>query len=81
MIALHYYHPHLSAHCEDLISRCDACQCNKPALRGYGELPLHNAVNTAWQDVAIDLIGPWTFTINSATYTFCALTMIDTVTN
>ena len=35
----------------------------------------------AWQDVAIDLIGPWTFTINSATYTFCALTMIDTVTN
>ena len=81
MIALHYYHPHLSAHCEDLISHCDTCQHNKPALRRYSELPPHNAVNTAWQDVAIDLIGPWTFTINGATYTFCALTMIDTVTN
>ena len=80
-IALHYYHLHLSARCEDLISSCNACQCNKPALHGYGELPPHNAVNTACQDVAIDLIGPWTFTVNGATYTFCALTMIDTVTN
>ena len=81
MITLHYYHPRLSARCEDLISRCDACQCNKPVLRRYGELPLCNAVNTAWEDVAIDLIGPWTFTVNGATYTFHALTMIDTVTN
>ena len=81
MIALHYYHPCLSARCEDLISRCDACQCNKPALRRYGELPPCNAINTAWQEVAINLIGPWTFTVNGASYTFCALTMIDTVTN
>ena len=36
-IALHYYHPRLSARCEDLISRCDACQRIKPSLRGYGE--------------------------------------------
>ena len=64
-----------------MISCCDACQRNKPALRGYGELPLRNVVNTAWQDVAIDLIGPWTFTVNGAAYTFRALTMIDTVTN
>ena len=80
-IALHYYHPHLSLRCEDLISRCDACQCNKPALRGYSELPPRNAVNTAWQEVAIDLIGPWAFTVHGASYTFCALTMIDMVTN
>ena len=80
-IALHYYHPRVSARCEDLISCCDACQRNKLALRGYSELPPHNAINMAWQDVAIDLIGPWTFTVNSATYTFCALTMIGTVTN
>ena len=80
-IALHYYHPRLSARCEDLISRCDACQRNKLSLHGYGELPLRNAVNTAWQEVAIDLIGPWTFTVNGASYTFRVLTMIDTVTN
>ena len=77
-IALHYYHLHLSACCEDLISCCDACQRNKC---GYGELPPRNAINTAWQEVAIDLIGPWTFTVNGASYTFCALTMIDMVTN
>ena len=80
-IALHYYHPRLSAGCEDLISRWNACQRNKPALCGYGELPPRNAVNTAWQDVAIDLICPWTFTINGASYTFRALTMLDMVTN
>ena len=80
-IALHYYHPRLSARCEDLISRCDACQRNKPPLRGYGELPPHNAVNMALQEVALDLICPWTFTVHGAQYTFRALTMIDTVTN
>ena len=80
-IVLHYYHPRLSAHCEDLISRYDACQRNKPALHGYSELTPRNAVNTAWQEVAIDLIGPWTFTIHGAQYTFHALTMIDMVTN
>ena len=80
-IALHYYHPRLSARCEDLISHCDACQRNKPSLRVYGELPPRNAINTAWQEVAIDLIGPWMFTVNGASYTFHALTMIDTVTN
>ena len=80
-IALHYYHLHLSVRCEDLISHCNASQCNKLALRGYGEVPPHNTVNTSWQDVAIDLIGPWTFTVNGATYTFRALTMIYTVTN
>ena len=81
MITLHYYHPCLSARCEDLISRCDACQRNKPALRRYGELPPCYASNTAWQEVAIDLNGPWTFTVHGASYTFRALTMIDTVTN
>ena len=74
-ITLHYYHPRLSAHCEHLISCCDACQRNKLALRGYGELPPCNAINTAWQEVTIDLIGPWTFTVNRASYPFCALTM------
>ena len=51
------------------------------ALCGYGELPPCNAVNIAWQEVAIDLIGPWTFTVNFASYTFHPLTMIDMVTN
>jgi hypothetical protein len=34
-----------------------------------------------WQDVAIDLIGPWKIPINNRTYEFNALTCIDTVTN
>ena len=41
----------------------------------------HVTPSIAWQVVAIDLIGPWIFTVNGASYTFRALTMIDTVTN
>ena len=34
-----------------------------------------------WEEVAIDLIGPWTVKVANETYEFYALTAIDTVTN
>jgi len=34
-----------------------------------------------WQEVAVDLIGPWSIEVNGNTLTFNALTMIDTVSN
>jgi hypothetical protein len=43
------------------------------AERSITELP--------WQDVAVDLIGPWKIPINNRTYEFNALTCIDMVTN
>ena len=34
-----------------------------------------------WEEVAIDLIGPWTVNVNGKEILFQALTCIDTVSN
>ncbi len=50
--------------------------------RGFGLLPERSISNKVpWQDVAIDLIGPWRIPINNRTYEFNALTCIDAVMN
>ncbi|KAL7568790.1 hypothetical protein ACA910_007210 [Epithemia clementina (nom. ined.)] len=80
-IRLHFYHPQLRSYCKQHITRCDACQHNKHLTKGYGKLPPRQAVASAWQEVACNLIGPWRLPVQNHTYTFHALTMIDTVTN
>jgi hypothetical protein len=34
-----------------------------------------------WQEIAVDLVGPWTLQIGDQEHAFLALTMIDMVTN
>jgi hypothetical protein len=53
---------------------------NKPQGPGYGELPAKNITANPWDEVAVDLIGPWNITRNDRTYTFEALTCIDPLT-
>jgi transposase InsO family protein len=51
-------------------------------MRGYAELPPHDAPLAAWCQVTIDLIGPWTIKVDAAHQSqFRALTIIDTTTN
>ena len=80
-IATYYWHPELRKKCEDIIGSCDPCQRNKLPGKGYGELPPRNAAQTAWQEIAVDLIGPWTIQSRGQEIQFYALTIIDTVTN
>ena len=56
-----YYHPQLCG----LIDRfvCDTCQCHKLAGPGYGQFPERDIREAPWEEVAIDLIGPWTVNI------------------
>ena len=52
--------------------------------QGYGHLPARNALVTPWDEVAVDLIGPWRIDnpYNPAKpFEFLALTCIDPVTN
>jgi hypothetical protein len=43
---------------------------------------MNEMVNVApWDEVTIDLIGPWTIEINNQKYEFNALTCIDPVSN
>ena len=62
--------------------KCKVCQMNKSTGRGYGELPPRNALLAPWEEVHVDLIGPWAYQFpNKRVITFNALTCIDPVTN
>ena len=48
---------------------------------GYGKLPPRNPQVVPWDEVAVDLIGPWKIEVNGREFIFLALTCIDPVTN
>ena len=52
-----YYHPRLRYHIEKL--KCKDCQKHKLDGRGYGLLPEQEVWIAPWEEVAINLIGPW----------------------
>ncbi len=78
--ALHrYYHPNLY----NLVSsfRCKACQRHKVGEQGWGHLAGREVITSSWEQVEVDLIGPWKITMSTnRTYEFLALTCVDRVT-
>ncbi len=75
----HYHHPKLRYHIEKL--KCKDCQKYKLAGCGYGLLPKHEVRIAPWEEVAIDLIGPWEVKVNGQQVEFNALTCIDAALN
>ena len=74
-----FYHPNLSS----LINRynSETGQRFKADTRGYGHLPARQVRGRPWEQVDVDLIGPWTVqTRTGKTYEFNALTCIDRFT-
>jgi transposase InsO family protein len=80
-LRMHFYHPELQQTCEAEVRKCDPCQRLKNVGRGHGETASREASLMPWQDVAVDLIGPWTVNIGDKELKFSALTIIDMVTN
>ena len=80
-IAVHFFHPHLRDRTEERISSCEHCQKHKLVGRGVGELPPREAPLLPWEEVAVDLVGPWPVEVNGRELLFHALTCIDPVTN
>ena len=80
-INTHFYHPQLRATVDSVVQECVICQRYKLMGPGYGELPPREAPIAPWDEVAIDLVGPWSIKINGQELVFHALTCIDTVTN
>jgi hypothetical protein len=58
----HYFHPKLCYHIDKLKSK--DCQKHKIAGRGYGCLHKQEVQIAPWEEVAIDLIGPWKVEVN-----------------
>ena len=80
-ISTHFYHPHLKQCVDTIICECTVCQKYKLAGPGYGQLPPHEAPLAPWDEVAVDLIGPWKIEIQGQEFIFNALICIDPVTN
>jgi hypothetical protein len=74
-----YYHPRLCYHIEKL--KFKDCQKHKLEGRGYGLLPKQEVRIAPWEEVAINLIGPWKVKVNGWQVEFIAFTCIDTVSN
>ncbi len=52
-----YHHPHLHMHIEHFA--CDRCQLAKPSGPGHSLLLNCDISGTPWEEVAVDLVGPW----------------------
>ena len=57
------------------------CQHHELDDKGYGLLPDHKLREQPFEEVAVDLIGPWKVQVRGKPYEFNALRCIDTVTN
>ena len=74
-----YYHPDLRSYIDKYA--CADCQKHKLDGKGYGLLPMRDMKEQPFEEVAVDLIGPWKVQVRGKAYEFNALTAIDTVTN
>ncbi len=64
----------------DFIKKCVHCQRYNKRNKKYGHVPPKHVHHlNPWDDVCMDMIGPWKVTINHFEYTFRALTHIDSV--
>jgi hypothetical protein len=63
----HFYWPGIDAAIESLVRTCDTCQrCKLTAVKRYGKIPLPATSTLApWEEVHVDLIGPWDMQYNS----------------
>jgi transposase InsO family protein len=71
----------LKQRAEQLVSNCDDCDRNKEMGAGYGHLPARVDTSNPWEEVAVDLIGPWSVEVPmQGEVQIQALTVIDTAT-
>jgi transposase InsO family protein len=80
-LRMHFHNPRLQQTCVEEVRICDPCQRYKNVGRGHGETASRDAPLLPWQDVAVDLIGPWTLTVGIHKLKFSALTIMDMATN
>ena len=80
-IRMRFHHPRSKTTVKNICRSCITCRKHKLQGPGYGELAARQVTARPWEEVHIDLIGPWTIQINGIDVEFNALTCIDPVTN
>lgn len=80
-ISNHLYFPDYDKKCKDFVTTCDACQRFKDPGPGHGELPERQDTANPFDEVAVDVTGPWKVPVqNIGHIVFHCLTCIDTAT-
>eukprot|EP00536_Pseudo-nitzschia_multiseries_P015222 jgi/Psemu1/41682/gm1.41682_g len=79
-ITSRFYSPNLQQLCKQHACPVN-CHESKEGGRGYGLLPPRDEAVAPWNEVCVDLIGPWRIQAGERQYEFKALTTIDPVTN
>jgi transposase InsO family protein len=76
----HFWIRKLRERVDRIVYSCDSCQRNKNPGPGQGHLPPREDVGLPWEEVAVDLVGPWKIEVPDGILEFFALTIIDTTT-
>ena len=81
-INAHFYSPKFRSIIDTFCSTCDVCQRIHSRVPKLGKLPPKQTEQNPWEEVQVDLIGPWEFKISpkNALVKFNALTCIDPFT-
>ncbi len=74
-----YYHPELHYDIDKLNFK--DCQKHKLTSHGYGLLPKQEVRIAPWEEVTINLIGPWKVKVSGQQVEFSALTCIAKASN
>ena len=79
-LSSHFWFPQMKRMIEEVLKRCLFCQRHKTIHKHYGHLPPKNIKEiNPWDEVHVDMIGPWKVVINNFEYQFRAVTCIDAV--
>ena len=81
-LSSHFWFPHMKEMVMDVLRKCDFCQRYKIHHKPYGHLPPKNVSHVhPWDEVHVDMIGPWKVIVNNFEYQFRAITCIVSIIN
>ena len=60
----HFWFPKMRIKVEEHVKTCDICQRIKGPFPKLGKLPIKHNENNPWEEVQVDLVGPWQFKLN-----------------
>jgi hypothetical protein len=83
LLKRHFYHLRLRDEVHSQVSRCKIGQKMKRYSTNFTQLPAQEATSVPWEQVHVDLIGPWNIKVkgHKKPVQFIALACIDPVLN
>ena len=76
----HLWFPQMTKTITEFVKKCDFCQRYNEQTIKYGHVPPKQVKHLSpWEEISVDMIGPWKVTINNFEYQFRDRTCIDTI--